>query len=84
MHEDVPVLTGKCPVCQTLYHADHERTPNLTNANQWNRVYLNSAKFLKVGQSLWVDRLFSNGVMNGMYSFHASAAAYTEFWNNTF
>ena len=22
--------------------------------------------------------------MNGMYSFHASAAAYTEFWNNSF
>ena len=22
--------------------------------------------------------------MNGMYSFHASAAAYTDYWNNTF
>lgn len=84
MHEDVSVLTGKCPVCQTLYYADHERTPNLTEPNQWNRVYLNSAKFLKIGQSLWVDRLFSNGVINGMYSFHASAAAYMEFWNNSF
>jgi hypothetical protein len=36
MHENVPVLTGKCPVCQTLYYADHERTPNLTEANRWN------------------------------------------------
>jgi hypothetical protein len=78
------VLTGKCPVCQTLYYADHERTPNPTEENQWNRVYLNSAKYFKVGQALWVDRLFSNAVMNAMYSFHASAAAYMEFWNNSF
>jgi len=33
--------------------------------NQWNRVYLNSAKHFKVGKNLWVDRLFSNAVMNG-------------------
>jgi hypothetical protein len=84
MHENVLVLTGKCPVCLTLYHADHERTPDLMEENQWNRVYLNSAKHFKVGKNLWVDRLFSNAVMNGMYSFHASAAAYTEFWNNSF
>jgi hypothetical protein len=45
---------------------------------------LNSAKYLKVGQNLWVDRLFSNGVVNGMYSFHASAAAYKEYWNDSF
>ncbi|KAF8236750.1 hypothetical protein L208DRAFT_1250666 [Tricholoma matsutake] len=55
LHKDVSVLTGKCPVCQTLYYADHERTPNPTEPNQWNWVYLNSAKSLKVGQSLWVD-----------------------------
>jgi len=84
MYENVPVLTGKCPVCQTLYYADHERTPNPTEENQWNCVYLNSAKYFKVGQALWVDRLFSNAVMNAMYSFHASAAAYMEFWNNSF
>jgi len=46
-------------------------------------VYLNSAKYLKVGQSVWVDRPFANGVINGMYSFHASASAFMEFWNNT-
>jgi nitrate/TMAO reductase-like tetraheme cytochrome c subunit len=28
--------------------------------------------------------LFSNAALNGMYSFHASTAAYTEFWNNNF
>jgi hypothetical protein len=27
---------------------------------------------------------FSGGVVNGMYSFHASAAAYSEYWNNSF
>ena len=47
-------------------------------------MYLNSAKYLKVGQALWVDRSFSQGVLNGIYSFHASAAAYTDYWNNSF
>ncbi|KAF8869978.1 hypothetical protein BD779DRAFT_1479291 [Infundibulicybe gibba] len=27
---------------------------------------------------------FSNAVISGMYSFHASASAYTEYWNNSF
>jgi hypothetical protein len=45
---------------------------------------LNDARYLKIGQSLWVDRTFSKAVLNAMYSFHASAAAYEEFWNNTF
>ena len=52
--------------------------------NKKTRVYLNSAKYLKVGQSLWVDQVFSNAVLNGMLSFHASTSAYTEFWNNSF
>ncbi|KAF8991269.1 hypothetical protein BDQ17DRAFT_1255080 [Cyathus striatus] len=47
-------------------------------------VHLNSAKYLKVGKKLWVDRAFSQGVLNGIYSFHASAAAYMEYWNNSF
>jgi len=37
-----------------------------------------------VGQSVWVDRVFSGGVINGIYSFHASSAAFAEFWNDTF
>ena len=45
---------------------------------------MNSAQYLKVGQSLWVDYIFSSGVVNGTYSFHASVSAYAEFWNNTF
>ena len=72
------------PATAAESHADHERTPSLTGENQWNRIYLNSARYFKVGQTLWVDRLFSNAVLNSMYSFHASAAACTEFWNNSF
>ena len=80
IHENVQVLTGYCPSCDTTYHADHER---VQEENRHTRVYLNSAKYLKVGQSLWVDCIFSNAVVNGMYSFHASASAFTEFWNNS-
>ena len=45
---------------------------------------MNSAKYFKVGQSIWVDRKISNSVLNRIYSFHASGAAYTEYWNNSF
>src|SRR5271168_2262485 len=65
------------------YSADHERFSSEAE-NDWKRTYLNSAKYFKVGQTLWVDRVFSNAVLNGMYNFHASAAAYMEFWNNSF
>ena len=78
------VLTGKCPTCEIKYFADHERAVENREQKKFSRVYLNSAKYLKVGWELWVDRLFANGVVNGMYSFHASAAAYTDFWNDTF
>ena len=47
-------------------------------------MYLNSALYLKVGQAVWVDRIFSTAVLNGMYSFRASSSAYGEFWNNSF
>ena len=80
--QNVPVLTGKCPSCNTTYSADHERF--IDDQNEWNRVYLNSARYIKVGQNTWVDREFSTSVLNGIYSFHASAAAYTEYWNNSF
>jgi len=83
-YENVPVLTGKCPSCTTLYSADHERSPEIDEENRFTKLYLNSAKYMKVGQKIWVDRVFSNAVVNGMYSFHASASAYREFWNNAF
>jgi hypothetical protein len=84
VYENVLVLTGQCSTCQTKYLADHERAVVNRQEKRFSRVYLNTAKYLKVGQSLWVDRLFSNAVVNGVYSFHASANAYTEYWNNTF
>ena len=84
IHEHSYVLSGKCPKCQTIYYADHERVLMGGEQNRWNRVYMNSAKYLKVGRNIWVDRIFSKAVLNGMYSFHASAAAYAEFWSNSF
>ena len=81
---NVPVLTGKCPSCQTIYHADHECTPVASKQGCFDKLYLNSAKYIKAGQNIWVDRLLSNLVLSAMYSFHASAAAIAEFWNNAF
>jgi len=86
IYQNVPVLTGQCFKCKTLYSADHESLCETVSEGETRdqRIYLNSAKYLKVGQSVWVDRVFSNAVVNGMYSFHASASAYTEYWNNSF
>jgi hypothetical protein len=82
IYKNVSVLSGMCVGCNTRYYADHESI--IQESNQKTRVYLNSAKYMKIGQHIWVDRSFSNAVVNGMYSFHGSAAAYTEYWNNTF
>jgi len=82
IHKQVYVLNGKCSHCDASYYADYEGL-NQTSG-QRNKLYLNSAKYIKIGQTRWVDRSFSTAVVNGMYSFHASAAAYTEYWNNTF
>ncbi|KAM6492665.1 hypothetical protein JOM56_012389 [Amanita muscaria] len=82
VYEAVPVLAGHCSSCKTTYYADHEHV--LSDSKQWDRVYLNSAKYLKIGSSLWVDRAFSSAVMSGLYNFHASTAAYTNFWNAAF
>lgn len=80
VYKDVPVLIGKCTTCDTTYHADHERFKD--HFGIWNNCYLNSAQFLKVGQSTWVDRKFGHAVLSGIYNFHASASAYTQFWND--
>jgi DNA-binding Xre family transcriptional regulator len=73
VHQNVPVLTGKCPRCKTLYAADHEQFQDTsTIQNNLKHVYLNSAKYLKIGKSLWVDRLFSMSAINAMYNFYAS------------
>jgi hypothetical protein len=85
IHKNVPVLTGQCHSCQTSYSADHERFQDLSTISKpWKREYLNSAKYIKIGQALWVDRLFCASAVNAMYNFHASASAYAEYWNNTF
>lgn len=52
VYQDVPVLTGKCTTCDTTYHGDHECFKD--SFGIWNKCYLNSARFLKVGQNVWV------------------------------
>ena len=81
-YEQVHVLSGYCKDCKTLYYADHERAPN-ANGDGHERVYLNAAKHVKIGQNLWVDRRFTSAVLSGMYTFHASAAAFSDFCNDT-
>ena len=83
-YKNVHVLSGKCSKCRTLYYADHESAKNPRNPVNRDRFYINAAKYLKVGQSVWVDRIFSKAVVNGIYSFHASASAFAEFWNDSF
>ena len=78
----VVVLSGKCSECKTHYFPDHENYLEARGLRK--RVYLNNAKYLKAGQNLHVDRICSNAVVNGTYSFHASTAAYAEFWTNTY
>jgi CxC5 like cysteine cluster associated with KDZ transposases len=87
IYKEVYVLSGKCPLCKTIYYADHETSaPIDKNSGDDNgtKFYLNNAKYLKVGQSVWVDRVFSGGVVNGIYHFHGSSSAFAEFWNDTF
>jgi hypothetical protein len=55
-YANVPVLTGECPKCKSLYFADHEHVAE--QGGKYSRVYLNNARYLKVGQALWVDRVF--------------------------
>ncbi|KAM6489956.1 hypothetical protein JOM56_002878 [Amanita muscaria] len=82
VYEQVQLYSGICKECNTLYYADHERAPSGNGEN--DRVYLNTARYIKIGQNMWVDRAFSAAVLSGMYTFHGSAAAYTEFWNSAF
>lgn len=83
VHKNGLILTGECTRCGTRYMPDHESYTD-PESNDRKRFHLNNARFVKAGQSLWVDRIFSLSVLNGIYSFHASTQAYMEFWNNTF
>ena len=58
IYKNVPVLSGRCPNCTTLYGADHEHSPEINEENQFTKLYLNSAKYIKVGQNIWVDQVF--------------------------
>jgi len=79
IYDRVHVLSGKCPICETMYYSDHESSQHNGVQDGRTRFYLNSAKYLKVGQSIWIDRVFSGAVINATYSFHASSAAFAEF-----
>jgi len=80
IYNRVHVLSGKCPTCGTVYYGDHESSQQNGMEGGRSKFYLNFAKYLKVGQSLWVDRIFSGAVINGTYSFHASSASFAEFF----
>jgi len=84
MYDRVHVLSGKCTKCDTKYYADHESSKDSGVVGERKRFYLNAAKYLKVGQSLWVDWSFSGAVINATSSFHASPVAFSEFWNDGF
>ncbi|KAF8871465.1 hypothetical protein BD779DRAFT_1613941 [Infundibulicybe gibba] len=75
VYHNVAVLSGKCSKCKSIYYADHEHVMKSNG---------DSIRYLKIGREIWVDRVFSNAVIGGMYSFHASAAAYTDFWNDAY
>ncbi|KAF8809167.1 hypothetical protein BYT27DRAFT_7285400, partial [Phlegmacium glaucopus] len=79
--KNVSVMSAYCPKCNTSYFVDHEA---YGPSHQRKRTYLNDACYIKIGQSTYVDRIFSTAVINGTYSFHASTAAYAEFWTNSF
>jgi CxC5 like cysteine cluster associated with KDZ transposases len=80
VYQDVPVLTGKCTTCDTTYHGDHERFKD--SYGIWNKCYLNSARFLKIGQNVWANRKFCHSVLSSVYNFHASTSAFMQFWND--
>ena len=60
----------------------HQEDPS-TVEHTFKRVYINSAKSLKMGQSIWVDCGFALAAVNAMYNFHPSVSAFAEYWNNT-
>ncbi|TFK58860.1 hypothetical protein BDN72DRAFT_873120 [Pluteus cervinus] len=84
IYTKVPVLSGQCIQCKTYYYSDHERFPDSARSEKGHKLYLNDAKYIKIGSNTWVDRRFTSGVLNAMYNFHGSTSAYAQFWNYTF
>ena len=60
IYKNTLVLTGECTKYKTLYAADHKYlSENVTKTKvHFQKIYLNTTIYLKVGQSLWVDRVF--------------------------
>ena len=54
----------------------------MEDRGRFSRVYLSTARYLKVGRNTWVDQSFSHAVVSGIYHFHASVASYAEYWND--
>src|SRR6202050_5245986 len=57
-YDGAHVLSGKCTKCDTKYYADHESSKDPGVVAERRRFYLSSVKYLKVGQSVWVDDHF--------------------------
>jgi hypothetical protein len=70
--ESVYLLSGECTQCKTHYCPDSETYP--LEDGQTQQVFINSARYLKIGASVWVDRVFANAVLGGMY----------KYWNECF
>jgi hypothetical protein len=83
IHQFSFVLSGHCQHCDTTYFADHDRAWNAPE-QQFDHCHLNSAVYLKLGQAIWADRIFTNSILNATYSFHSSSSAFAEFWNESF
>lgn len=83
IHFNVQVLGGKCKMCKTIYYADCERI-SVPKPEVAKHFYLNSARYLNIGQKLWVNRKFSSGVLNAIYHLHASTSGWTNFFNSTY
>jgi hypothetical protein len=83
VYSNVQLLSGQCNKCETIYYADHERTP-ASEGTEAMKFFINSAKYLKVGQKLWVDREFSTAVLNAIYNLHASVTGWMNFFKDTY
>jgi hypothetical protein len=83
IYHNVQLLSGLCSNCKTIYYADHEHVP-ASEGTEIIKFFLNSAYYLKVGQKLWVNREFSNTVLNAMYDLHASASGWMNFFNDAY
>src|SRR5882757_4727272 len=83
IYHNVQLLSGQCGKCETIYYADHERTP-ASEGTEAMKFFINSAQYLKVGQKLWVNRDFSSAVLNAIYDLHASASGWMNFFKDTY